>query len=1737
MKKITMNIQRVSFLCLLLLLLMNSKSKAQNTNTLTPLDSNSIPWTCLSEESSFGGNQSLLNQYKQSFETFRVNGSLPKPASGIYVIPVVVHVLFDAAHANSLAFNLSYNQIQWQIAALNAAFQRDYLAYTNGTVSHGAFAANAQIQFCLAQVPMGANGWTNANEQGVVRWQVPTAVLSHTMDLAGKNQLLGITHSLPGNFPFNNYLNVWLVNDITDPSNLPAGPAVIGYSNFPGSLSPSNPLDGVVIRHDVFGDNTVPYTNSILISQLNKGRIFVHEVGHYLGLFHTFSPMACLGDNTTNCLSQGDLLCDTPPSSLGNVAVCTATNSCPDNLGISPPGSDADDLLEDYMSYADDDCMNTFTNNQSNLMNGVLNTAWPIGRQDMTSTANLNATGLQNSFSCCPKGAVSAGFSYVVSGCNTVIFTNLMPPCNSNVNYLWTFGDGTQSTSLNPTHVYATEGVFTVVCFVTSSSGNSSQWTTTIDMQFSSYIMQQSAPTHSVCNGSDQSIYIFFGKGVNSVQLTDGANTITVNNLLSPATQTNIVIYTFVATTNVTYNLLPGVCNNLPLGSATFSVMNCCPNKVFNGDFELGTYTGFISDLDYNGSVFGSFYVKDPTSNIGAFQTEFDNIGIVPGSQTMLCNGWGGNNGIITITSGVHLGVEGRIWEQTITGLQPNTTYYVGYKTTRNKYNPSSYIPNNLKYKMRIKDNSGAIFTSPVIQQPIITNGAGFGFTAFNYTFTTPATVSPTYTFSIYQIDNFNYNFFDYAIDNITLQAMAPINVTISNVTNPNGSFCGTSTTAILTASGANTYLWQPGNTTVNPYVVTAANTTLYTVTGTSLNGCTSQATTLVNVTQPTCINLHTTGTNITIPANTTFLANASYTNYNFTCFGNIIIPANGGSSFTNCTFMMAPGTRVTMGNKSTLRVRFSHFYGCTGMWQGITMPGQNGAFLDMRNTVVEDAVWGVRVAAAGSTGIQNFPNILTIKNCLFNANITDVDYANTNTNQLSVSNTAFTSRCLGYDPPYVLLPGNINGSFYTSVLANAPFVAPLDITIPAPLYGILMYEYVNNPGQGTQIDLQTVNIFDKHVIGISTLNFNNLKIEKQIFVNGITGGKEIFTPVVNTGIYLTNSNASSSTSNPSNNFLITIGNSGNKGNKFGNLDYGIYATAPNQSTIRTIVKYNDFNVIKNTGIYYTRVPYTGPVAFTTSHNINNNTFNDCRNTAITVINSGKTGMSITNNTITNPINPAIEYKGIVISEVSNPSTARYAIGNNDITNINKGIKADNVYIPNIYHNTISLVPSTSSSFNFANGVVLKNCNAPSVGTNTITGLYTSANIALDAGLVVADCPKGNYTCNVIKNTLLGANYNGQNLSTTLRNNSFDNHAVAIYLANKAVIDVQGTNTSNGAVDNQFFNIGATQYHTYTAISTIGANSQFYIRNITNFAMTNNGFDLGSSVVSINNISNPDPFFDLCMPNPFGTFNSGLSSLADAVANPGLFNAALQRENHTSKRQLYEQLLRTTTTQNSTLQNFETTNVTSSLGRFTMVDSTLSEYFDGDISALPRAQNYNAFTAVNTIESYQQQFNGLYLQYLQTNNLSITEIGQVNSIAALCPYIDGTVVWQARAFAKLFNDTLEYTNTCEVITPPSPAAQSRMGKPSNIEITKNVSVRGKLIPNPNDGNFTLLLDKEVEHLDIKVYDVAGKEVCNNTLSNTSMIQLNCNELKNGIYIVKVYSNGEYLQSHKLVIQK
>ena len=96
----------------------------------------------------------------------------------------------------------------------------------------------------------------------------------------------------------------------------------------------------------------------------------IHEVGHWCGLYHTFQDLSSSPGGyddcetaaaETNCETQGDRVCDTPPTVLS----FNCAPACPD------------DVIESYMSYAPDNCQTLFTPGQVDRMHAQLESLRP----------------------------------------------------------------------------------------------------------------------------------------------------------------------------------------------------------------------------------------------------------------------------------------------------------------------------------------------------------------------------------------------------------------------------------------------------------------------------------------------------------------------------------------------------------------------------------------------------------------------------------------------------------------------------------------------------------------------------------------------------------------------------------------------------------------------------------------------------------------------------------------------------------------------------------------------------------------------------------------------------------------------------------------------------------------------------------------------------------------------------------------------------------------------------------------------------------------------------------------------------------------------------------------------------------------------------------------------------------------------------------------------------------------
>ena len=128
-------------------------------------------------------------------------------------------------------------------------------------------------------------------------------------------------------------LNVWTTN----------GPSYLGFATFPSWYKTAPQLDGVVLDYNSLKGGAYGTRYSL-------GETGTHEVGHWLGLFHTFQG---------GCNAKGDYVDDTPP-------MLVPTNGCPAGKDTcSAPGTDP---IRNYMDYSYDSCYTNFTAGQAQRM-------------------------------------------------------------------------------------------------------------------------------------------------------------------------------------------------------------------------------------------------------------------------------------------------------------------------------------------------------------------------------------------------------------------------------------------------------------------------------------------------------------------------------------------------------------------------------------------------------------------------------------------------------------------------------------------------------------------------------------------------------------------------------------------------------------------------------------------------------------------------------------------------------------------------------------------------------------------------------------------------------------------------------------------------------------------------------------------------------------------------------------------------------------------------------------------------------------------------------------------------------------------------------------------------------------------------------------------------------------------------------------------------------------------------
>lgn len=278
-------------------------------------------------------------------------------SSTVYEVPVVFHVVWNTESQNvpdSVIFN--------QMEILNQDYRRQNPDAVNTREEFLDVAADTEIEFVLASVDPEGNPTNGINRVETDRESFEFNLFSTdiTLDEVKFTETGGADVWDPAN-----YLNIWVCN-LTITGGLgqifgfayPPSPEV---PNWEGTFEEiEDDVQGVVVQYTTVGSNN-PAADEDNFADNDGGRTLTHEVGHYLGLRHTW------GDAFFNGCSADDGFIDTPNISASNNFECDfELNTCDED------GDDLPDQGENYMDYNQDACLNMFTQEQADMMRFVL---------------------------------------------------------------------------------------------------------------------------------------------------------------------------------------------------------------------------------------------------------------------------------------------------------------------------------------------------------------------------------------------------------------------------------------------------------------------------------------------------------------------------------------------------------------------------------------------------------------------------------------------------------------------------------------------------------------------------------------------------------------------------------------------------------------------------------------------------------------------------------------------------------------------------------------------------------------------------------------------------------------------------------------------------------------------------------------------------------------------------------------------------------------------------------------------------------------------------------------------------------------------------------------------------------------------------------------------------------------------------------------------------------------------
>lgn len=345
-----------------------------------------------------------------------------------YTIPVVFHILHVGGPEN-----ISDAQVIDALNILNRDFAKKNADTVDIIPSMKPVADSMGIQFALARLDPNGNCTS-----GIIHHYDPNT---------------DWTDMTPYDYTWDptRYMNVYIVRTISFGSGFGAA----GYTYFPGTFAPGDPLDAIVVLNNYFG--------SIGTGSVFTSRVLTHEVGHWLGLYHVFGGTNGAG---VDCFTD-DYISDTPTTA--GFLSCPDAND-PSTYQICTPG--VDENFQNYMDYSY--CVRMFTQEQGAAMRFCLQQS-ASARDNLSLPSNLLATGVSGPPSdCVPVADFYAERTIVCAGSPVTFHDASWQGAPSSYTWTLTGAIPSMSNAASPTVIYNTPGFYTAELTTANTAGVSS---------------------------------------------------------------------------------------------------------------------------------------------------------------------------------------------------------------------------------------------------------------------------------------------------------------------------------------------------------------------------------------------------------------------------------------------------------------------------------------------------------------------------------------------------------------------------------------------------------------------------------------------------------------------------------------------------------------------------------------------------------------------------------------------------------------------------------------------------------------------------------------------------------------------------------------------------------------------------------------------------------------------------------------------------------------------------------------------------------------------------------------------------------------------------------------------------------------------------------------------------------------------------------------------------------------